>query len=169
MTKPTALPSALIWAEVALSAISGLHPAVAAHRLRADVVDGAGLDFSRWSESALEVLQVACPPLLAPRRSRSTVRYEIVGGAQIVSALRRVLPAEASTPALLLPLWLRGDRLAGVSAMWELCVASVHARRDLGALQRLFTDACAQGHNPLRAAPSLAALRDAMQLQRLKS
>jgi hypothetical protein len=89
--------------------------------------------------------------------------------AQIVSALRRVLPAEASTPALLLPLWLRGDRLAGVSAMWELCVASVHARRDLGALQRLFTDACAQGHNPLRAAPSLAALRDAMQLQRLKS
>ena len=165
MTEPSKILGALTFELVSLADIVGPHPSVAVHRERADVVDGTALDLSAWTNRAIEALQAAAPPLLVPRKTGAQKKYLIVGGAHVVAALRRALPADAVTPALVLPLWLRGDRLVELSVAHQLAPAALHATHDAEAAYRLYEDACKQEANPFEHPASRSAFRRATRLK----
>lgn len=165
MTEPSKILSALTFDLVSLADIAGLHPSVAAHRERADVVDGTALDLSAWTDRAIEALRAAAPPLLVPRTTGAHRKYLIVGGAHVVAALRRVLPADAVTPALVLPLWLRSDRLVELSVAHQLAPGALHAASDTEAAYRLYQDACTRAANPFKEPPSRSAFRSVTRLK----
>ncbi len=129
---------------VALASIRKIHPAIAQRNSLLDLADSSVANLFDWDPLALDVLLQACPPWVLQRGEAGDRHHVIVAGGQFLPILRRLMPADALIPVLMLESKFQHDRILHIAAAHAAAIAAASCL-SLESLQKIIRHAEAGG------------------------
>jgi len=170
-TKPRASGRVQIWSgarvvltSVRLDQIRGAQPSIGERNTRLDLAMASNVDLERWDPSAIELLMLAAPPWVCVRGPESPPQYLLLAGGQFLPGLRRLLPPDASVPALVVDSKFQPARILQLAAAHAAAMTAAAGSLSFESVARILDDAAAHGAPVLRRSDSAGGHRAALGL-----